>query len=651
MFTLDLTRGCLLRGIEEVKLRPKAFEVLSYLVENNGRLVSKEELIHAVWVDTAVTDDSLVQCLMEVRRALGDEAQQIIKTVPRRGYIFDKEVSENGAITTYTEEMTGVQVIIEEQTDGREQHEIAAQTAPLLAAPKLSPVRRFTNAIKRHKLATAIASVALAALVIAGVVFAKPILFWWFKPPSIAVLPIVNATGDPNNNYIADGLTESLITSLNQINEPGKRPRLLVTAQGTVFLFRGKEIEPRSAGRELGVDTVLASQMIEQNGLWIIKAEMINVANGSGMWRKQYPIGTAGPDQFLKMQDQIPSDVAGQLPIKLSGAERERLTRRYTQNPAAYDAYLKGRASWRKTTPEGYRKSIEYFQQAIDLDPNFALPYVGMGLSYALQAKIGLRPDKEAIEKATELYLKALKIDNTLRAAQDAMELGEMAAWNWEAIEKAGPLHQGYHFFHGGYLIAMGRLGEQLAFENRGLALQPHNPGLNFFHGETLFLARQYDAAIAQYQKTLDIVSGLPPEYSDALVNWIHSGLGQVYLQKGMFPEAITEFNQARDLTEDLPPAWEELGYVYAKSGQRAEAARILNQLQERAKRGEYVLPLGIAWIYIGLGDKDQAFVWLDKSFEERSDGLRMIKTNPIYDSLRSDPRFTDLLKRMHLRT
>jgi DNA-binding winged helix-turn-helix (wHTH) protein/TolB-like protein len=632
-FTLDVTRGCLLRGQEEIKLRPKSFEALKYLVENNGRLISKDELIHAVWVDTAVTDDSLVKCLKDIRHALSDEAQQIIKTVPRRGYIFDKEVKDNGfaRVTKYTEETQGVQVIIEEQTDEREQHEIAAQTPPLLAAPKASPVRWFTNAIKRHKLATAIASAVFVALVIAGIVFARPILFWWFKPPSIAVLPIVNATGDPNNNYIADGLTESLITSLNQINEPGKRPRLLVTAQGTVSIFRGKEIEPRSVGRELGVDTVLASQMIEQNGLWIIKVEMINVVNGSEVWSKQYSWDGHFTDAFLTMQDEIAKGVAGKLPLSLSDAERQRLTRRYTQNPAAYDAYLKGRASWFKTTPEGYRKSIEYYQQAIDLDPSFALPYWGIGTSSALQGKIGLRPEKEAVEKATEMYLKALQIDNTLRAAKGGMELAELESWNWEAIEKAGPLHQGHHFFHGGYLIAMGRLDEELAFENRGLALQPHNPGLNFFHGETLFLARQYDAAIAQYQKTLDIVSGLPPEYSGALVNWIHSGFGHVYVQKGMFPEAITEFNQARELTEDLPPAWEDLGYAYARSGQRDEAIKILDQLQERAKRGEYVLPLGIAWIYIGLGDKDQAFVWLDKSFEERSDGMRQIKTNPIY--------------------
>jgi eukaryotic-like serine/threonine-protein kinase len=527
----------------------------------------------------------------------------------------------------------------------------AARTADVDVAHPTSSAEYIVGVIRRRKVVATVALVVLATLVIAGVFLARPLLTWWFKPPSIAVLPLVNATGDPNNNYISDGLTESLITSLNQINEPGKRPRLLVTAQGTVSIFRGKEIEPRSIGRELGVDTVLASQMLEQNGLWIIKVEMINVANGSEMWRKQYSWDGHFTDAFLTMQDEIAKGVAGKLPLSLSDAERQRLTRRYTQNPAAYAAYLKGRASWFKTTPEGYRKSIEYYQQAIDLDPNFALPYWGMGTSISLQAKIGLRPEKEAVEKATEMYLKALQIDNTLRAAKGGMELAELESWNWEAIEKAGPSHQGYHFFHGGYLIAMGRLDEQLAFENRGLAFQLYNPGLNFFHGETLFLARQYDASIAQYQKTLDIVSRLPPEYSGALVNWIHSGLGQVYLQKGMFPEAITEFNKARDLTEDLPPAWEDLGYAYAKSGQRDEAIKILNQLQERAKRGEYVLPLGIAWIYIGLGDKDQAFVWLDKSFEERSDGLRQIKTNPIYDPLRSDPRFTDLLKRMHLPT
>jgi len=654
-FRLDLTRGCLLRGVQEIKLRPKPFEALKYLVENPGRLISKAELIQTIWPDTAVTDDSLVQCLIEVRRALKDEAQQIIKTVPRRGYIFDKEVNNYGVISAYTEETTGVQVIIEEAEETNGDGAVKAiETLPgsieIAAAHRQTKVASFIGAMKRHKIATAVASVTLATVIGAGIVFAKPILAWWFKPPLIAVLPIVNATGDPNNDYVADGLTESLITNLNQINEPGEQPRLLVTAQSTVLIFKGKQIDPRSIGRELGVDTVVTSQLIEQSGLWIIKVEMVNVANGSAMLRQQYPIGISQRfDQLMKAQDALASDVAGKLPLTLSTAERQRLTRRYTQNPAAYDAYLKGRAYWFKTTPEGYRKSIECYQQAIDLDPNFPLPYWGMGLDYTLQGKIGVRPFKDATEKAIELYLKALRIDSTLRGARGAMELGEMELWNWEAIEKAGSRHQGYHFVDGGYLIAMGRMDEQFAFENRILGFDPHNPLMNFYYANTLYLARQYDAALAQYKKTLNLLSALPPEYSSSLVDWTHSGLGQVYLQKGMFTEAIAEFTKARELTEDLSPAWEELGYAYARSGQRDEAIKILSQLQERAKLGEYVLPLGIAWVYIGLGDKDQAFVWLDKSFEERSDGMREIKTNPIYDPLRSDARFTNLLQRMRL--
>ncbi|HSP61384.1 MAG TPA: winged helix-turn-helix domain-containing protein, partial [Pyrinomonadaceae bacterium] len=409
-FTLDLTRGCLLRGAQEIKLRPKPFETLTYLVQNPGRLISKSELIQTIWPDTAVTDDSLVQCLIEVRRALGDEAQQIIKTVPRRGYIFDREVSEAGAFTSYTEETTGVHVVIEESEDTNGHGAVAAiETLPITheiaASATQGKVTSLIGAIKRHKITTAIASASLAGLVIAGVVFARPVLFWWFKPPSIAVLPMVNATGDPNNDYLSDGLTESLITSLNQINTPGKIPRLLVTAQTTVFDFKGRE--PRSAGQEFGVERVLASKLLRENGRWIVKVEMIKVADGSQLWSNQYEASTDPylPEYILKVQDLIPRDVVGRLPLKLSSAETERLTRRYTQNAAAFDAYLKGRACWMKANAEDYKKSMEYYQKAIDLDPNFALAYWGMGASQNLMglASTGLLPFNEACAKGTEL--------------------------------------------------------------------------------------------------------------------------------------------------------------------------------------------------------------------------------------------------------
>ncbi len=655
-FTLDLTRGCLLRGAEEVKLRPKSFETLKYLIENHGRLVTKAELIEAVWPDTAVTDDSLVQCLMEVRRALGRDTQSYIKTVPRRGYIFEKEVRENDwammAGTIYTEEMEGVHVVIEEgeETNGHGTiatvKEPAVQTVAVATPRKASGTRRFAGVVYRHKRA-AFACATLLVTVAALAYFFVP-----RKPPSIAVLPIVNATGDPNNDYISDGLTESVITSLTQINAPGKFPRLLVTAQNTVFIYKGRQVEPRGVGRELGVDTVLASKLTEQGGLWIVKTEMINVADGSEVWSKQYSVGVHRGDAFLAMQDELATDVAGKLPLSLSAAERQRLTRRYTQNAQAYDVYLKGRASFKTSTPAGFRKSIEYSQQAIDLDSNYALAYWLEGISYTLLGVAGEMPMKDADEKATDLYLKALKLDSTMSVVKGAMELQDMQHWNWEAIEKGGMQHAGYGFPNGGYLIAMGRLEEQLARENRILGWDPHSPFTNYSHAGTLYLARQYDAAIEQYHKTLNLYAGdkneidLGPESP-----WVHYSLGQVYVQKGMFPDAFTELNKAKDLLGDSPVAWEGLGYAYARSGQRDEALKILNQLQARANRGEYVLPLGVAWIYIGLGDKEQAFGWLDKAFDERADGLRPIKTHPIYDPLRSDPRFIDLLRRMKLPT
>jgi tetratricopeptide (TPR) repeat protein len=264
-----------------------------------------------------------------------------------------------------------------------------------------------------------------------------------------------------------------------------------------------------------------------------------------------------------------------------------------------------------------------------------------------LQGIIGEMSMKDATDKGVELCLKALKIDNTLRPAKGTLQQAEMFAWDWEAIEKAGPQHAAY----AEYLIAMGRLDERLAFDNTRLSLDPHAPALNYFHAVTLWQARKYDAAIEQYQKTLKLGSEDGKLSFGPEVPFIHFDLGHIYIQKGMFTEAFAELNEAKHLMGDLPAGWESLGYAYAKSGQRDEAIKILNQLQERANRGEYVQPLGIAWIYTALGDKDRAFIWLDKAFADRSYLLRYVKTEAMYDPLRSDPRFTDLLKRMRLPT
>lgn len=464
-------------------------------------------------------------------------------------------------------------------------------------------------------------------------------------------MPIVNATGDAEQDYISDGLTESIITSLSRLNTPGKLPRLRVSAQNTIFLFKNKELDPRSVGSQLGVDSVLASKMFLQNNLRFFKFELINVADGAVLWSHQYQVtgnpfgrGTYGAEEFVVMQNAIPNDVAAQLPLGLSDADRQTLTRRYTQNPQAYDLYLKGRAEYRKITPSGLRKSIEYFEQAIDLDPNFATAFWAMGVSYRVQGLIDERPDGEANEKAAELFKSALKIDNTLAPAINSLKLSDLDRRDWKAIEKAGPSHPGYSF----YLIASGRINEQLENEKRLLSIEPYAPTLNLNHCIMLFTARRYDESIAQCQKTLNISVDGKPNFGPESP-WIHLALGNAYCQKGMFTEAITEMKLAIEKAEDSEAMWAVLGYVYAKAGQRDEAIKILNLLNERISRGVYVPALNVAWVYAELGDKDQAFVWFDKAIDEREGRLLNIGLEPELDGVRSDPRFAELIRRIGL--
>ena len=635
-FTLDLTRGALFHGADEVKLRLKSFEVLKFLTENPGRLVGKDELIDFVWQGMAVTDDSLVQCLKDIRTALNDRSQNYIRTVPRRGYIFEKEVSDNGG-GFYLEETTGVRVVIEDTND----QNLDAQQKTL--GDRKTIVSGMIALARRRKTPILFAGLVLASLVFGGVFLLKPVVMRWLKPPSVAILPVVNSTGDPSLDYISDGLTESIITSLRQLNEPGN-PRVLLTALNTVLIFKGKDVDPRSTGRDLGVDTILLSRMYFQNGLRIFKFEMVNVADGSIIWSQQYSARLRPLDDFLEIQNTIPGDIAGQLPLQLSDDDRHRLTRRYTQNSEAYYLFLRGREATRISTPSSVRKSIEYFQQAIDLDPSFAQAYWGMGVSYWNQGAFDERPQKEANEKAVYLFERALKIDNTLQAANEWMKRMELYGWDWKAIEETGKKHPTYS----DYLVAMGRIDEALKDEDKKLSVDPMNPLFSWTHAGTLILAGRLDEAIAQYQKTLSIVSSGRVNFGPESP-WLHVALGTAYIEKGMHDDAITEMKKAEELAEGSEAMHAMLGYAYARAGRKDDAIRVLEELKVKADAGEYVSPLNIAFIHIALGDRDQAFIWLDKAFEERTSRLQNIKTSAIYAPLRSDPRYAELVRRMGL--
>src|SRR5437660_2193608 len=376
-FTLDLTRGCLVRGAQEIKLRPKPFEALKYLVENSGRLISKAELIQVLWPETAVTDDSLVQCLMEVRRALGDEAQQMIKTVPRRGYIFDRPVRDNASIrsvTTVTEE-SGVQLIIEEEeTNGH--GVIDAQALPaafsvgLISAHKATSIERLTTGIKQHRWAAAIGVLTLVIAAAGTVYFTRP----GEAIDSLAVMPFVNVSGDPNAEYLSEGISDNIIDRLSHL------PNLkTVIALNSVLRYKGKQTDPQVVGRELSVRAVLMGRLVQRGDDLSLSMELIDVRDNKHLWGGQY---NRQSTDMIGLQTEIAQEIAEKLRLPLTGEDKKRLAKHYTQSGEAYQLYMLGGYYRRRFTKAGFEKAIDYLEQAIKKDPSYAPAYAELGEVY-----------------------------------------------------------------------------------------------------------------------------------------------------------------------------------------------------------------------------------------------------------------------------
>jgi len=332
------------------------------------------------------------------------------------------------------------------------------------------------------------------------------------------------------------------------------------------------------------------------------------------------------------------------LRLRLTGEEKQRLTKRYTENAEAYQLYLKGRYFWNKWTPEESNKAIEYFQQAIDKDPGYALAYAGLADTYISQAWFGELPPRGAVPKAKAAALKALEIDDRLAEAHVSLAFADfLYDWDWLAagqhFERALALNPSYpnaHNWYALYLAALGRSDEALAEAKRALGLDPASPGANQGMALHLYYARRFDEAIEQFRKTLEM------DYRDA-----HAGLGFAYAAKGMYREALPEFEKYSELDRGTPRSIAYLGYVRARLNERSQALRALDELRALSKQ-RYVSSAAFAPIYMGLGDKDQAFTWLEKAYEERA-RLPMLRIEPIWDPLRTDPRFQALLRRIGL--
>jgi TolB-like protein/DNA-binding winged helix-turn-helix (wHTH) protein/Tfp pilus assembly protein PilF len=636
-FTLDLNRGCLRRGQDEIKLRPKSFEVLKYLVENNARLIRKNELIHAVWPDTAVTDDSLVQCLKDIRHALRDEGQQIIKTVHGRGYIFDKEVSDqiSGLATTYTEDTAGVQVIIEEQ-EGNGHVDAMEWAGEEVIAPQPSQAKfRLFAGTNKQVWVGVLGILTLAAIVAAAIYFNKPVE----TIDSVAVMPFVNVSGDPNTEYLSEGLSDSIIDNLSQLATLKK-----VIALNSVLRYKGKHLDPQAVGRELNVRAVLMGRLVQQGDSVSISTELVDVRDNRRLWGAQYNRKLAN---INVVQTQIAQDISEQLRLSLTGEDKKRLNKRYTEDGEAYRLYLMGQhyfrsayAYWNQHKAKGsLEKSIEYFEQAIRRDPSYAPAYASLGETYRNLSWGGFMPPKEARQKEELAALKALQIDDTISEAYVLLANIKEMDLDWQGAEEQyrralelDPNSVRAHENFAWYLQCHARFDEALLHLRRAQELDPLAPEISMDIAHLFNFSRQYDKAIPQYLKTIE----MDPNFAR-----VHVRLASAYQNKGMYQEAIAELKKVN-------AEGGQLAYAYALAGERDQAQKMLNDLKELSKQ-QYVSPFDFALIYKGLGDKGQAFEWLNKTFDENPYRLSMIKVNPRFDSLRSDPRFDELLRRMKL--
>jgi tetratricopeptide (TPR) repeat protein len=373
-----------------------------------------------------------------------------------------------------------------------------------------------------------------------------------------------------------------------------------------------------------------------------ISAELVDARDNSHIWGQQY---SRKPSDLFALQDEIGKEITSMLRMRLSGVDDKRMAKSYTGNPEAYQDYLKG-SYWRwKITDEGYSKGIDYFQQATAKDPTYALAYSGLADCYSGRANGGFVPPREVYPKAKEAALKALELDDTLAEAHTSLAFIKTDyEWDWSGAEKelqrAIELNPGYaraHELYGYLLYRLGRFQEAIAELKRSVELDPLSLLNNRVLGQAFYNARQYDQAIEQFRKTLE----LDPNFST-----VHQVIGQAYLQKSMYKEGIAEIEKELVIFPNRTGALSYLGYGYALEGRRADAQKVLDKLNMVSEQ-KYVPAVTRAIIYAGLREKDKAFEWLEKGYEDRSIGA--IKVNPVYDSPRSDPRFQELLRRMNL--
>jgi serine/threonine-protein kinase len=508
-----------------------------------------------------------------------------------------------------------------------------------IAVDRHAPRAGVGRAARQHT-ARIVAVTAIGVLVVAAL--AAQMWFDRGSPAgainSLAVLPFVNGGGDPNTEYLSDGITENLINGFSQL------PKLRVVPRARVFHYKGRESDPEKVGRELNVLAVLTGRIVQHADDLIVQVDLVDVAHDSELWGRQF---TTRFSEIITVQDQIATAVAEKLGLSPTREEQKRLTKRYTANAEAHQLYLKGRYLWNRRTSETVRHAAQYFQQAIERDPGYALAWAGLSDCYGVYAIYGVLSNRDSIPRAKEAAAKALELDDRLAEAHASLGYADGYEWDWSGAERefqrAIALDPSYptahHWRATNYLEPMGRLDEAYAEFERAQELDPLSLVISATMARNLMFARRYDRATHQLSKTLEIDS------SFALAHW---NVGLIDEQTGNIEHAIAEFKEWQHLSGDDPAATGALGHAYAVSGHRSEARQSLARLQALSQT-RYVAPYEVAVVYIGLGDTDSAMEWLKKAYDDHSAWLIWIKLDRRFDRIRNDARYLKLLHGMNI--
>ncbi|HEY8187968.1 MAG TPA: winged helix-turn-helix domain-containing protein [Pyrinomonadaceae bacterium] len=628
-FRLKADERVLLRGEELVPLTPKAFDILLTLLENDGRIVQKDDLMKKVWPNTFVEEGNLTQNVSLLRKALGESATgpQFIETVPRRGYRFVAPVSKvNGTNGEQSREILNKQLLPNgpaslTQESGAADRKLELESRNL----KLEAISRRRPALALTLAAVLVSIVGIAYLSGRDRAGASPTAI-----QSIAVLPFVDDGPDADAEYLDDEIAESLVNSLTKL------PKLRVVPRSVMVNYKGRNVDPRTVGRELNVRAVVTGRVHRHGDTVSIQADLIDLDSVSQIWGQHYDRKLA---DILLVQEEISRDIFENLRLKLNVEEQKQLE--------AYRLYLKGRNAWNKRTPEGLSQGIDYFQQAINTDPNYAAAYAGLADCYNMQVIYGVHQPSEGFPKAKEAAVKALEMDETLAEAHTSLAFIKFR-WDRDRVEaerefqlaiKHKPTYAPAHQWYSSYLVALERFDEAIAEAKRTQELEPLSFIASSHLGWILYLSGRDDEAIAQCRKILK----LDPNSFPA-----RRYLGLAYEQKGMYTQAIDEFQKGLKLSGS-PLMLALLGHAYAASGKTADARQVLADLHDLETR-RYVSPYTVAAIYTALDERDQAFKWLERAYEERDVWLMNLKVDPVFAKLRSDKRFHDLLTRAGLK-